>query len=107
MKGRFHFSAGAGCALGAAALFGASTPAAKLLIGQLPPVLLAGLLYLGSGVGLGIWWLTRKRTEALLRRAARGGRMCGANAPACEWVRMGGWRSARCGCGWKPCRAPE
>ena len=36
-------------ALLAAALFGASTPFAKLLVGSLPPVLLAGLLYLGSG----------------------------------------------------------
>jgi drug/metabolite transporter (DMT)-like permease len=39
-------------ALGAAALFGASTPFAKLLGGDTPPVLLAGLLYLGSGFGL-------------------------------------------------------
>jgi hypothetical protein len=33
-------------ALAAAALFGASTPVAKLLVGEQPPVLLAGLLYL-------------------------------------------------------------
>jgi len=39
-------------ALGAAALFGASTPLAKLLLGDLPPLALAGLLYLGSGLGL-------------------------------------------------------
>ncbi|MCB1898270.1 MAG: DMT family transporter [Rhodocyclaceae bacterium] len=39
-------------ALLAAALFGASTPFAKLLAGEVSPVLLAGLLYLGSGVGL-------------------------------------------------------
>ena len=39
-------------ALAAAALFGASTPLAKLLLGELPPVSLAGLLYLGSGFGL-------------------------------------------------------
>jgi len=39
-------------ALAAAALFGASTPFAKLLLGELPPLGLAGLLYLGSGVGL-------------------------------------------------------
>ena len=39
-------------ALLAAALFGASTPFAKLLVGNLPPILLAGLLYLGSGIGL-------------------------------------------------------
>lgn len=39
-------------ALLAAALFGASTPFAKLLIVGLSPVLLGGLLYLASGLGL-------------------------------------------------------
>lgn len=39
-------------ALAAAALFGASTPLVKLLVGEFPPLLLAGLLYLGSGLGL-------------------------------------------------------
>ncbi len=39
-------------ALLAAALFGASTPLAKVLLGALPPLELAGLLYLGSGLGL-------------------------------------------------------
>lgn len=46
-------------ALGAALLFGASTPLAKLLTGDLPPVLLAGLLYLGSGLGLALVRLVR------------------------------------------------
>ena len=41
-------------ALGAAVLFGLSTPIAKTLIGELSPLLLAGLLYSGSGVGLSI-----------------------------------------------------
>lgn len=36
----------------AAALFGASTPFAKLLVDDIAPVMLAGLLYLGSGIGL-------------------------------------------------------
>jgi drug/metabolite transporter (DMT)-like permease len=48
-------------ALLAAGLFGASTPFAKLLIGELSPVLLGGLLYLGSGVGLTIARLIRDR----------------------------------------------
>ena len=39
-------------ALLSAVLFGASVPLAKLLTGQISPVLLAGLLYLGSGIGL-------------------------------------------------------
>jgi hypothetical protein len=38
-------------ALGAALLFRASTPLAKLLAGEILPFLLAGLLYLGSGLG--------------------------------------------------------
>lgn len=41
-------------ALAAALLFGASTPLAKVLVGDVPPLLLAGLLYLGSGLGLSI-----------------------------------------------------
>ena len=48
-------------ALLAAALFGASTPFAKLLVGELPPLLLAGLLYLGSGVGLVLIRVVRDR----------------------------------------------
>ena len=39
-------------ALVAALLFGASTPLAKMLVGTITPLLLAGLLYLGSGLGL-------------------------------------------------------
>ena len=39
-------------ALGAALLFGAGTPLAKALLSDVDPWLLAGLLYLGSGVGL-------------------------------------------------------
>lgn len=48
-------------ALLAAALFGASTPLAKLLVGGFSPVLLAGLLYLGSGIGLLLIRLMRDR----------------------------------------------
>lgn len=46
-------------ALAAALLFGASTPFAKLLVGDTPPLLLAGLLYLGSGLGLALAMLAR------------------------------------------------
>lgn len=48
-------------ALAAAALFGASTPFAKLLVGEISPLLLGGLLYLGSGMGLGVARLIRDR----------------------------------------------
>jgi drug/metabolite transporter (DMT)-like permease len=49
-------------ALGAAVLFGLSAPAAKLFVGPggVAPLLLAGLLYLGSGVGLAFVDLGRR-----------------------------------------------
>ena len=43
---------GAMMALASAALFGTSTPFAKALLGSVSPWLLAGMLYLGSGIGL-------------------------------------------------------
>ena len=57
-------SFGAASALSAGVLFGASTPLAKRLILDVDPWMLAGLLYLGSGVGL--------CAINLLRRLARG-----------------------------------
>lgn len=41
-------------AIGAALLFGLSTPLAKALVGSVAPLLLAGLLYVGSGLGLAL-----------------------------------------------------
>ena len=46
---------GVSAALGAALLFGAGTPLAKWLLEAVNPWLLAGLLYLGSGVGLTLY----------------------------------------------------
>jgi len=43
---------GIAAALASAVLFGLSTPLAKLLVGTIPPLTLAGLLYAGSGLGL-------------------------------------------------------
>ena len=57
---------GAALALLAALLFGAATPLSKLLLGPLDPWLLAGVLYLGSGVGLGIARLLRREPVAKL-----------------------------------------
>ncbi len=59
-------------ALGSAVLFGAGAPLAKLLLGRMDPWLLAGLLYLGSGLGL-----------AALRPALprEGGRLARADLP--------------------------
>jgi drug/metabolite transporter (DMT)-like permease len=47
-------------ALGSALLFGASTPLAKMLLGSIDPWLLAGILYLGAGIGLSIAHLARR-----------------------------------------------
>jgi drug/metabolite transporter (DMT)-like permease len=52
--------ASAAPAIAAALLFGASTPLAKWLGGDLSPLLLAGLLYLGSGLGLAALLLLRR-----------------------------------------------
>ena len=46
-------------ALLAALLFGGSTPLAKELLGTVNPLLLAGLLYCGSGAGLATVLLAR------------------------------------------------
>jgi len=61
-------------ALAAAALFGLSTPFAKLIGEDVNAFLLAGLLYLGSGIGLAAWRYTRRnggepRSEAALQKS--------------------------------------
>ncbi|HLY88680.1 MAG TPA: DMT family transporter [Acetobacteraceae bacterium] len=61
-------------ALASAVLFGASTPFAKLLLGSVDPWLMAGLLYLGAGLGLAVLHVSRgvlrlPAIEAPLRRS--------------------------------------
>lgn len=63
---------GAACGLGAAVLFGLSAPVAKLLLPESGPLLLAGLLYLGAGLGLGLFHLLgrlQQRPRAQRREA--------------------------------------
>jgi len=60
MSSHLKWTPGIGPALLAALLFGASTPLAKLLLADIHPVLLAGVLYAGSGLGLGLWLLLRR-----------------------------------------------
>jgi drug/metabolite transporter (DMT)-like permease len=64
--------AGVAAALGAALLFGAGTPFAKRLLEGASPWLLAGILYLGSGVGLFIYRRLKVREPVKLARADRG-----------------------------------
>lgn len=56
-------------ALLSAALFGAGTPIAKLLLGQVSPWMLAGLLYCGSGAGLLLIRLVRRSPRVRLTRS--------------------------------------
>ncbi len=64
-------SKGVGLALLAALLFGASAPAAKALLPGVAPQLLAGLLYLGSGSGLLLYWLARRRSTLVEESSLR------------------------------------
>ncbi|WP_309615407.1 EamA family transporter [Salinibacterium sp.] len=54
--------------IGAAILFGAGTPFAKILLGSTSPWMLAGLLYLGSGLGLGLYRLIARARRPHLAR---------------------------------------
>jgi drug/metabolite transporter (DMT)-like permease len=66
---------GAALALVSAALFGASTPLAKVLLADTDPLMLAGLLYLGSGGGLALFQgLRRLRPRVVPGEAALAGR---------------------------------
>lgn len=49
-----HLFPGVPLALGSAILFGASAPLSKWLLGSVDPWLLAGILYLGAGLGLAL-----------------------------------------------------
>lgn len=62
---------GVAAALGAALLFGASAPLAKLLLARVDPWPLAALLYLGSGVGLWLWRCLRAAPPVPLARNDR------------------------------------
>jgi drug/metabolite transporter (DMT)-like permease len=70
---------GVALALLSAILFGASTPASKLLLGSLGPFQLAGLLYLGAALGMALPLWRERRDQAPVRLDARNrGRLAGA-----------------------------
>ena len=52
-------------AIGAALLFGMGTPLAKLLLAEVSPLMLAALLYLGSGLGLALVRAVRRERAVL------------------------------------------
>lgn len=65
---RVSLSLGVWLALAAAVLFGISAPLAKHLVETASPQLVAGLLYSGSGIGLGVLSIIRRSS-----RSTRGG----------------------------------
>lgn len=69
---------GVAAVLASALLFGLSAPLAKTMLGEVSPWMLAGLLYLGSGLGLSL--------AMLARNFARKG-----TAPRVVWLRGRGW----------------
>jgi drug/metabolite transporter (DMT)-like permease len=69
-----HLWPGVPLALASAALFGAAMPLSKILLASIDPQMLAGLLYLGAGIGLGLVHAARAAIglpapEAPLRRS--------------------------------------
>src|SRR5512147_2110204 len=65
-------------ALLAALFFGASAPISKLLLGDVPPILMAAFLYLGSGTGISL--------IKLYQRFSRSQREAGIKAPDVGWL---------------------
>jgi drug/metabolite transporter (DMT)-like permease len=69
-KTHSHLWPGVPLALGAAVLFGASTPLAKFLLGSIDPWMLAGILYLAAGLGLYAVRTIRKGSQQEAAEAA-------------------------------------
>lgn len=70
-----------------ALLFGASTPAAKYLLGEIDPWILAGLLYLASGLGLLIIFLLRlfiSKSSVMSRSHNK--------PPKQQWLKSSDWK---------------
>lgn len=69
-----NLSTGIFLAILAAALYALNSPLSKILLDYMPPTLMAGFLYLGAGVGMGVIWVIRKmedgnnKEEALTKR---------------------------------------
>ncbi len=79
---------GAACGLAAAALFGVSAPIAKRLLADSGPYVLAGLLYLGAGLGLLLFGLIRRADTGTT--SPREARLRAADVPALVGVIVAG-----------------
>ncbi|MDE2417759.1 MAG: DMT family transporter [Burkholderiales bacterium] len=72
MTNEHGWNTGVASALGAALLFGAGTPLAKLFLDGVGPWMLAGLFYLGSGMGLSLYRLVSGATPVRLAHGEAG-----------------------------------
>lgn len=92
MKKYFFLYEGIFFALGAALLFGFAPVLCKPLLQKLTPVALAGFLYLGTGIGLGIYYFLRH----FLRKKVIPSDPCGSRGtrnlfPIFNWSRKQRW----------------
>ena len=83
-------------AIFAAALYALNAPLSKLLLQNVPPTMMAGLLYLGAGIGMSFMGLIRQRTsfagkecrllsgKSLLFKENRGNMLAGKEAQSFE-----------------------
>jgi drug/metabolite transporter (DMT)-like permease len=76
---------GAASGLVAAALFGASAPLSKLLLPGSDPLALAGLLYMGAGLGLSLQRFAVRRVRPVRRAEARLRRRTRRCSPELSW----------------------
>lgn len=68
-KKRENNKTGIALAMLAAALYAVNSPFSKILLGYIPPTLMAGFLYLGAGVGMIGIALVRRQTAAFVKEA--------------------------------------
>ena len=85
-----HLWPGVPLALASATLFGASTPFAKLLLVGVDPWLLAGLLYLGAGLGLALVQLAPQPAPTGHGSAAASSPICPGSPPSSPPAELSG-----------------
>ena len=68
----------------AAALYAVNSPFSKLLLNYMPPTLMAGFLYIGAGLGIGIVALFRKLNKKLVRDCKVEEKITKADIPYCN-----------------------
>ena len=60
-----------GYAIAAAAFYALNVPCSKMLLAHISPVFMAGLLYIGAGLGIGILYLFHVRHESQSERLCK------------------------------------